>query len=91
MQGEGEYKWVYIVTCQVHPVLVKKDQVYGLFVFLKFLQVVTVKVAKGSLTPCLVAARVLSLPGALSGSLRPHPAGTRQYKDQIKEGSDQQI
>ncbi len=43
---------IYIVTCQAHPVLVKTGQMYGLCLFFfKFF------LGKGSLNPCLVAAR----------------------------------
>ncbi len=80
--------YIYIVTCQAHPVLVKKaNQMCGSFL-LKFLSrwlssLLIVKWStcgrtKGSLVaPCLVAARTVRW--------RPRLAGTRQYIYLISE------
>ncbi len=63
----------YIVTCQAHPVLVKSGSSVRSVSFLNFYRS-TSEWTKGSLTPCLVAARS---PGWICW--RPHLAGTRQY------------
>ncbi len=83
LQGHGLYD---IVTCQAHPVLVKKaNQMCGSFLFKIFylgdyLACVLLSWrlpcrsggrTKGSLAPCLVAARAVRW--------RPGLAGTRQY------------
>ena len=65
------YRHYYIVTCQVHPVLLKRVQctVHSF----SFNCVSTCEWTKGSLAP------VLSLSGVRVVCWRPHPAGTRQY------------
>ncbi len=66
----------YIVTCQVHPALVKRVQCTIRSSFFNFFWVVITRFSppvNGPKDPWL---RVLSLPGARMVYWRPHPAGT---------------
>ena len=66
----------HIVTCQVHPALLKRVQC----MVRSFLNFLVVRFSPKDPWP-----RVLSLPGARVVCWRPHPAGTWQYKGQNSE------